>query len=106
MVTRKCKICGKEYEYCHSNRKQGDIFHYQDVACCFEHGREYFALVMKARMSSAESESVEDVEDVVYDDEQEDDSLEYIEDEDDDNEDDEDEDDEYFEDNGLDETEE
>lgn len=46
--TRICKICGKEYPYCKTERAAG-IFRYQDVACCVEHGTQYFAEVEAAR---------------------------------------------------------
>lgn len=46
--TRICKICGKEYPYCKTERNAG-IFRYQDVACCVEHGTQYFAEVEAAR---------------------------------------------------------
>ena len=46
--TRICKICGKEYPYCKTERGAG-IFRYQDVACCVEHGTQYFAAVEAAR---------------------------------------------------------
>ena len=46
--TRICKICGKEYPYCKTERS-ADIFRYQDVACCVEHGTQYFAEVEAAR---------------------------------------------------------
>ena len=45
---RVCKVCGKEYPYC-KNWNNNDIFRWQDVACCEEHGKEYFAAVMRAR---------------------------------------------------------
>lgn len=46
--TRKCKVCGVEYEYCHTARGN-DIFRYHDVACCPEHGSVYFAKVLASR---------------------------------------------------------
>lgn len=46
--TRICKICGKEYPYCKTERR-GNVFRYQDVACCPEHGSQYFANVEAAR---------------------------------------------------------
>ena len=46
---KECKVCGKKYEYCHTQRKDGDVFRWQDVACCAEHGAEYFKSVMIAR---------------------------------------------------------
>lgn len=45
---RICKVCGKEYPYC-KNWNSADTFRWQDVACCEEHGKEYFAAVMRAR---------------------------------------------------------
>ena len=47
--TRICKVCGKEYPYCKTELKIGEIFRWQDVACCAEHGAEYFAEVAAAR---------------------------------------------------------
>ena len=44
-----CKICGKEYEACHTFRLDEDIFRWQDVACCPEHGAEYFAKIAASR---------------------------------------------------------
>lgn len=47
--TRICKVCGREYEYCHTARRVTDVFRYQDVACCPEHGQTYLAKVLAAR---------------------------------------------------------
>ena len=47
-VIKICKVCGKEYEYCHTNRPAG-LFRYQDVACSPECGAEYFRRVAIAR---------------------------------------------------------
>jgi len=46
--TRKCKICGKEYEYCKTNRP-AEMFRWQNVACCPEHGAEYFRQIAISR---------------------------------------------------------
>lgn len=46
--TRICKVCGKEYEYCHTVRPYS-VFRYQDVACCPEHGAIYLKEVRVAR---------------------------------------------------------
>lgn len=46
-VTRTCKICGKEYPYCHTITD--DKYRWQDVACCREHAAEYFALIAASR---------------------------------------------------------
>jgi len=83
--TRKCKVCGKEYPYCKTELKDGNIFRWQDVACCQEHGAEYFALVAKARSAKAttcESDDFDiddDFEDEDFFDEEEDEEEEDIE---------------------------
>lgn len=46
--TKRCKVCGRKYEYCRTNRPT-DIFRWQDVACSPEHGAIYFAQVAEAR---------------------------------------------------------
>ncbi|MCZ9312891.1 MAG: hypothetical protein O0V67_05900 [Methanocorpusculum sp.] len=43
-----CKVCGREYEYCMTNRRD-TIFRWQDVACCAEHGAIYFRQVAESR---------------------------------------------------------
>ena len=50
-ATRVCSICGKEYPYCKTFRKEG-VFRWQEVACCQEHGAQYFAEVLAARSAS------------------------------------------------------
>lgn len=52
-TTRICKVCGKPYEYCHTWRRVDNMFRWQDVACCEEHGRQYLKEVLKSRSSSA-----------------------------------------------------
>lgn len=47
-ATRICKICGKEYEYCTTHNINNN-FRWQDVACCPEHGAEYFRLIKESR---------------------------------------------------------
>lgn len=45
-----CRICGKEYEVCKPvYTNAADLYRWQDVACCVEHGAEYFALVEASR---------------------------------------------------------
>ena len=44
--TRICRVCGKEYEYCHSVKTWDGINRWQDIACCPEHGAQYFAEVL------------------------------------------------------------
>ena len=54
-TTKKCKVCGKEYEYCktwlNTNR-----FRYQDVACSPECGAKYFEQIAISRGEAAKSE--------------------------------------------------
>ena len=47
-ATRICKICGKEYPFCRTERPKG-TFIYQEVACCKEHAIEYFANIAASR---------------------------------------------------------
>lgn len=45
-----CKVCGKEYESCHTLRPNlNNEFRWQDVACCPEHGAEYLRQIMESR---------------------------------------------------------
>ena len=46
-----CKICGKEYNAC-LKWEGSEKFRWQDVACCPEHGAEYFIKVLNARGES------------------------------------------------------
>jgi len=99
-ATRKCKVCGKEYEYCHTVRRTSDIFRWQDVACCPEHGSAYFAAVAAARneastdtnksdpASKSNDEVIEEIIDDI-DDEYEDDEDDFEDEDDEDEEDDE-----------------
>lgn len=60
---RKCKICGNEYEYCHTAKRIVGIFRWQDVACCPEHGSAYLA---KVEASRSVTKTVADKERVDY----------------------------------------
>lgn len=53
---KKCKICGREYEYCRTMVPNTNMFRWQDVACCAEHGAEYLRLVLEARGELPSSE--------------------------------------------------
>lgn len=45
-----CKICGAEYLPCANPLvRVGEKNRWQDVACCVEHGAEYFAQIAKSR---------------------------------------------------------
>lgn len=48
-ATKVCKVCGRTYEYCRTQRMVEGVFRWQDVACCPEHGSEYLAAVKAAR---------------------------------------------------------
>lgn len=71
MAKRKCKICGKMYDYCKTDRPTG-LFRYQDVACCKEHGEEYFKLILETRSGetagSKENTNLVDEKDVAAND--------------------------------------
>ena len=58
--TRICKVCGKEYPYCKTFRPT-DSFRWQDVACCAEHGAEYFAQIEAARSGRVPKTEVQPV---------------------------------------------
>lgn len=62
---KRCKVCGREYEYCRTNRPT-DIFRWQDVACSPEHGAIYFAQVAESRrepsMSSMDSALLSEID--------------------------------------------
>lgn len=48
-ATRKCKVCGCEYEYCHTTHRVAGVFRWQDVACSPEHGSIYLAKIVESR---------------------------------------------------------
>lgn len=47
-ATKICKVCGKEYEYCRTENTN-NRFRWQEVACCPEHGAEYFRRIEESR---------------------------------------------------------
>lgn len=55
-----CKICGKKYEYCMTNRRD-TIFRWQDVACSPEHGAIYFQQIAESRKKAASSHLTEEL---------------------------------------------
>ena len=44
-----CRVCGKEYEACHSLSKNTNTFRWQEVACSAECGATYLDKVNKSR---------------------------------------------------------
>ena len=59
--TRICKVCGKEYEYCHT-WNNNNKFRYQDVACSPECGATYFAKIAESRAKEAAAMAMKDEE--------------------------------------------
>lgn len=53
VAIKKCKVCKREYEACHTNKVSGG-FRWQDVACSPECGAIYLARVMEARAPKSE----------------------------------------------------
>ena len=78
-ATKKCKVCGNEYEYCHTNRTVAGVFRWQDVACCPQHGSEYLARVLESRgqkpiedkVAAKDAEVVADFSDLIEEEEDE-----------------------------------
>ena len=46
---KRCKVCGCEYEYCHTAKRIAGVFRWQDVACSIEHGSIYLARIEASR---------------------------------------------------------
>lgn len=59
-----CKICGREYECCQTNRRVEGVFRWQDVACCVEHGQEYLDQILKSRTETAPAPAAEETEQI------------------------------------------
>ena len=78
--TRICKVCGKEYPYCKTILKEGEIFRWQDVACCQEHGSKYFSLILASRAEDNKVKTAEQIANVNIPEENDDDNEEEYED--------------------------
>lgn len=67
-ATKKCRVCGKTYEACHTARHIAGVFRWQEVACSPECGSIYLARVEESRrtaeQSPVQSEDVKTVEDI------------------------------------------
>lgn len=46
---KKCRVCGKAYEACHTLRQNSGVFRWQDVACSPECGSIYLAKIEESR---------------------------------------------------------
>lgn len=63
---KKCKVCGKEYEYCHTAKRVEGVFRWQDVACCPEHGSIYLAKIEASRSCKNTSKDLSDAKESDY----------------------------------------
>lgn len=62
-ATRICKVCGKEYPYCRTERKVAGVFRWQDVACSVEHGYIYLEEVLASRNEKPTSDPAPETKD-------------------------------------------
>lgn len=46
---KKCRVCGKLYEACHTARTNAGVFRWQEVACSPECGSIYLARIKESR---------------------------------------------------------
>lgn len=49
-ATKECRVCGKTYVACNTNRHFDGSFHWREVACSPECGQEYLRKVTESRM--------------------------------------------------------
>lgn len=58
-VTKTCRVCGKQYEACHTPNTTG-VFRWRDVACSIECGRIYLERIEASRKPAVQvNEAVE-----------------------------------------------
>ena len=69
--TKICRVCGKTYEACNSQRTGSSVFNWKEVACSPECGTEYFKRVELSRnpvktpkVSAKKKKHVEEVTEV------------------------------------------
>lgn len=55
MITKKCRVCGKDYNVCKNAARNPNnkTFRWQEVACSVECGAEYFRQVEMSRNTQA-----------------------------------------------------
>lgn len=53
-----CRVCGKEYEACHTNKSSNGTFRWQDVACSPECGAIYLAQIRASRNKAITEEEI------------------------------------------------
>ena len=61
LVICKCRVCGKDYEACHTIRPTSEYFRWQDVACSPECGAKYLAAIKASRAETDKTQAVEPV---------------------------------------------
>lgn len=62
-ATKECRVCGKTYVACNTNRHFDGSFHWREVACSPECGQEYLKRVTASRIGQQdEPEIIEDDE--------------------------------------------
>lgn len=66
-ATKICRVCGKEYEACHTFKRITGVFRWQEVACSPECGSIYLAKIEASRAISPKKTEAEVVKDVTGD---------------------------------------
>lgn len=56
---QRCRVCGKEYEACHTLRPASDTFRWQAVACSPECGEKFLAAILASRATETTESIVE-----------------------------------------------
>lgn len=59
-ATKECRVCGKTYTACNTNRHFDGSFHWREVACSPECGQEYLRQVIASRAPAKPPEEEED----------------------------------------------
>lgn len=54
-VTKTCRVCGKQYEACHTPNTTG-VFRWRDVACSIECGRIYLERIEESRKPAVQTD--------------------------------------------------
>ena len=66
---KKCRVCGKPYEACHTMRHIAGVFRWQEVACSPECGSIYLEKIEESRRVETDeankAEDIKAVEDIV-----------------------------------------
>ena len=57
---QRCRVCGKEYEACHTLRPATNTFRWQAVACSPECGEKFLSAILASRAVAPANNAVED----------------------------------------------